>query len=109
MKERIINDNLKLIPYFNNYDVTFEWYQDLQVCKQVDNIDYPYSIEKLVEMYNYLTRNGECYYIQYGGELVGDISIYNDNELAIVISKKYQNQHIGRKCIQEMILLAKEK
>lgn len=37
------------------------------------------------------------------------MSLYNGNELAIVISKQFQNQHIGEKCIQQMVLLAKEK
>lgn len=60
-------------------------------------------------MYNYLSTNGECYYVQFNKTLVGDVSLYNGNELAIVISKEYQNQHIGRKCIQEMIKQAKER
>ncbi len=109
MRERIIEDSLKLIPYYPNFDVTFLWYQDLELCKQVDNIDYAYTRERLEAMYHYLSTHGECYYIQYRGELVGDVSLYNANELAIIICKEYQNKHIGRKCIQEMISRAKEK
>ena len=60
-------------------------------------------------MYNYLSSNGDCYYIEFNNTLVGDVSIFNDNEIAIVISKEFQNQHIGRKCINQMILLAKAK
>ena len=60
-------------------------------------------------MYNYLSTNGECYYIQFNNTLVGDVSLYNCNELAIVISKEFQNQHIGRKCVQKMIQQAKER
>lgn len=109
MKEIIIENNLKLISYFPNQEITLKWYQDLDVCKQVDNIDIPYTIERLDAMYNYLSSNGDCYYIEFNNTLVGDVSIFNDNEIAIVISKEFQNQHIGRKCINQMILLAKAK
>lgn len=109
MEEIIIENNLKLISYFPNQEITLKWYQDLDVCKQVDNLDIPYTIERLDKMYNYLSSNGDCYYIEFNNTLVGDVSIFNDNEIAIVISKEFQNQHIGRKCINQMILLAKSK
>ena len=109
MEEIIIENNLKLISYFPNQEITLKWYRDLDVCKQVDNIDIPYTIERLDAMYNYLSSNGDCYYIEFNNTLVGDVSIFNDNEIAIVISKEFQNQHIGRKCINQMILLAKAK
>ena len=109
MEEIIIENNLKLISYFPNQEITLKWYQDLDVCKQVDNIDIPYTLERLDAMYNYLSSNGDCYYIEFNNTLVGDVSIFNDNEIAIVISKEFQNQHIGRKCINQMILLAKAK
>lgn len=60
-------------------------------------------------MYNYLSSKSKFYYIQFNNTLVGDVSLYNGNELAIVILKQFQNQHIGKKCIQQMVLLAKEK
>lgn len=109
IKEIIIEENLKLIPYYPNQEIALKWYQDSDVCKQVDNIDTLYTRDRLDAMYNYLSTNGECYYVQFNKTLVGDVSLYNGNELAIVISKEYQNQHIGRKCIQEMIKQAKER
>lgn len=48
-------------------------------------------------MYNYLSSKSEFYYIQFNSTLVGDVSLYIGNELAIVISKQFQNQHIGKK------------
>ena len=71
MKERIIDRNIKLIPYYRNDEVSLPWYQDLDICKQVDNRD--------------------------------------NSEIAIVICKEYQNKHIGRLCVLDMIKLAKEK
>ena len=32
-----------------------------------------------------------------------------DDEISIVICKEYQNQHIGRRCVQNILKLAKEK
>lgn len=96
MKEIIIDDNLKLIPYYPNQQTTLGWYQDLDVCKQVDNIDTSYTKERLNAMYNYISSKSEFYYIQFNNTLVGDGSLYYGNELAIVISKQFQNQHIGK-------------
>ena len=109
MEEIIIDDNLKLIPYYPNQQTTLEWYQDLDVCKQADNIDTAYTKERLNSMYNYLSSKSKFYYIQFNNTLVGDVSLYIGNELAIVISKQFQNQYIVKKCIQQMVLLAKEK
>ncbi len=106
---RIIDDDITLIPYYRNDEESFPWYQDLDVCKQVDNIDHTYDIDTLHAMYDFLSSHGNCYYIQYQGKLVGDVSLRDNAELAIVVCKEYQNKHIGRKCILDMIELAKEK
>lgn len=106
---RMIDDDITLIPYYRNDEESFPWYQDLDVCKQVDNIDHTYDIETLHAMYDFLSSHGNCYYIQYQGKLVGDVSLRDNAELAIVVCKEYQNKHIGRKCILDMIELAKEK
>ena len=79
------------------------------VCKQVDNIDCTYSMERFEAMHNYLSSHGECCYISYNNILIGDVSLTNEYEVAIVISKAYQNMHIGRKCVGEIIKIAKEK
>lgn len=107
--DRVVDSEVTLVPYYPHYDVTFEWYQDLDVCKQVDNIDHAYSMDTLVAMYTYLSTHGKCYYIKYKGKLVGDVTLLDNAEVCIVICRGYQNMHIGRRCILEMIKLAKEK
>lgn len=107
--ERIIDQELTLLPYFPNEEVALAWYQDLDVCKQVDNIDHPYSLSRLQGMYTYLSTHGDCFYISYRGALVGDVSLQDNGEIAIVICKEYQNRHIGRRCVQEILRLAEEK
>lgn len=110
MKTRNINPDLRLIPYYPNYETTLKWYQDLELCKQVDNIDHPYSLDLLKSMYQFLDAHGECFYIEYQGTLAGDVTLRNDNqEISIVICRDFQNRHIGRKVIGEILSLAKEK
>lgn len=109
MSERIIDNEITLIPYYRNDAVSLPWYQDLQVCKQVDNRDTPYDLELLHRMYDYLSTQGECYYIEYEGELVGDVSLEENGEIAIVVCREFQNRHIGRRCILDMLKLAREK
>ncbi len=109
MTEKIIDKEIKLFPYYRNDEVSLPWYQNLDVCKQVDNRDDPYDLELLHCMYDYLSSNGDCYYIEYEGKLVGDVSLRDNGEIAIVVCKEYQNRHIGRRCVLDMLKLAKEK
>jgi 8-oxo-dGTP pyrophosphatase MutT (NUDIX family)/N-acetylglutamate synthase-like GNAT family acetyltransferase len=109
MSERQIDDEIRLIPYYRNDEVSLAWYQDHNVCKQVDNRDEPYDQELLHRMYDFLSTHGDCYYIEYENALVGDVSLRDNGEVAIVVCKEYQNRHIGRRCIEEIIKLAKEK
>lgn len=109
MKVRIVDEKIKLIPFYKNEMVATDWYQDKDLVKQVDNVEEPYTIEKLNRMYSYLDTHGDCFYIEYEKILVGDITLCDDGEISIVICRDYQNKHIGRKCVFDMIELAKEK
>lgn len=73
-----------------------------KVCRQVDNIDLVYSLDRLRSMYDFLSTHGECFYVRYKGQLIGDISLRDDSEIAIVICREYQNRHIGRRCVLNM-------
>lgn len=107
-EEIIIDAEVVLVPYFPCFDVAFPWYQDPDVCKQVDNIDHVYSMDLLKAMYTFLSTHGQCYYIQYQGKLVGDVTLRDNGEVCIVICKEFQNRHIGRRCIAHMLELAQE-
>jgi len=105
-----ISGSLRLVKYYENYKETLKWYEDKDICRQVDNIDHTYSLEDLKRMYEYLSSHGEVYYISYKEDdwkLIGDVSLW-DNNIAIVITREYQNKHIGRKVISKMIERAKE-
>ena len=109
MSERIIDGELRLIPYYRSDAAALAWYQDPDICRQVDNRDEPYDLARLHRMYDYLCAHGECFYIEYRGELVGDVSLRDDGEIAIVVCKQRQNRHIGRCCVREMLKLARER
>ena len=52
MKERIVDEQIRLIPYYQNDAVSFCRYQDADVCKQVDNRDTPHDLALLHRMYH---------------------------------------------------------
>ena len=51
MEQRIVDEEIKLVKYYPNYATTLEWYQDLELCKQVDNRDSAYDLDLLKAMY----------------------------------------------------------
>ena len=94
MERRKIDEEVQLVPYYPNYTTTLAWYQDLDVLKA---------------MYKYLNRKGDLFYIKFRNRLCGDVCLQPDGEVNIVVAKPFQNRHIGRRVIKEIILLAKEK
>ena len=109
MKNRIVDDEIVLVRYYPNYKTTLAWYQDLDLCKQVDNRDTAYDLELLKRMYSYLNKHGDLFYIKYKNRLCGDVCLQPSGEVNIVIAKPFQNKHIGRRVVNEIIRLAREK
>ena len=85
MMNRIVDDQIVLIPYYRNDEISLLWYQDSEVCKQVDNTEQIYDLIKLHKMYDYLTSHGSCYYIQYEGVLVGDVTLQDNSDISKMI------------------------
>lgn len=108
MKRRIVDAQISLVRYYPNYRTALAWYQDPELCKQVDNRDGVYDLPLLKGMYKYLDRHGDLFYIKYKNRLCGDVCLQPDGEVNIVIAKPFQNKHIGRRVIGEIICLAKE-
>ena len=88
--ERTIDDKISLIPYYENYDESLSRYQDYDLCKQVDNIDYLYDKDKIKK------RIKTCYNIdkktseELGANIValGDGRILTSNKTVFHILKK---------------------
>lgn len=108
MKNRGVDDEIVLVRYYPNYKTALAWYQDLDVCKQVDNRDTVYDLGLLKGMYTYLNKHGDLFYVKYKNRLCGDVCLQASGEVCIVIAKPFQNQHIGRRVMGEIIRLAKE-
>lgn len=108
-RERVVDGEIRLIPYYRNDEASLPWYQDPDVCRQVDGRDGPYDPALLHGMYDHLCAHGECYYIEYKGKLVGDISLGDNAEVSIVVCREYQNRHIGRRCVLNMLARARER
>ncbi len=109
MERRIVDDEITLVPYYPNYKASLPWYQDVDVCKQVDDRDHVYDLKLLKAMYRYLDARGDLFYIKYRGRLCGDVCLHPDGEINIVVAKDFQNRHIGRRVIGELKKLAREK
>ena len=109
MKNRVVDEEILLVRYYPNYKTTLAWYQDLDLCKQVDNRDTAYDLDLLKCMYKYLNKHGDLFYIKFKNRLCGDVCLQPSGEVNIVIAKPFQNKHIGRRVIQEIVRLAKEK
>ena len=62
---RIVDEEIKLVRYYPNYAAALEWYQDLELCKQVDNRDTVYDLDLLKRMYKYLNKHGYLFYIKH--------------------------------------------
>ena len=58
MERRIVDGEIPLVPYYPNYKASLPWYQDADVCKQVDNRDSVYDLKLLKAMYRYLNARG---------------------------------------------------
>ena len=115
MKQIIqIDSSLRLVPYFlaDHRDVALTWYQDVDLVELVDGVRIPYNVEKLNDMYSYLEKYGDLFWIEFRekGEWlpIGDVTLSQEN-LPIVIGKTYQHQGIGRKVLKTLIDLARKK
>ena len=75
MKHSSLTDKITLIPYYPASETTLAWYQDKTLCKQVDNIDTVYDLDKLNRMYHFLNTHGDLFYIAYDGTLCGDVCL----------------------------------
>ena len=108
-EKRIADGEIALAPYSPNDAAALPWYQDPALCRQADNRDGGYDLELLKRMYSYLNRRGDLYYIKYRNRLCGDVCLHPDGEINIVVAAPFQNRHIGRRVIGELVRMAKEK
>lgn len=56
-----ITPSLRLVPYYPAYETTLPWYQDAELCHQVDNQNRIYDLSILKNMYEYLNTLATCF------------------------------------------------
>ena len=78
-----IGHGLRLRKYDGVYAFALPWYQDEDLLFLVDGKRTPYTLEKLGEMYTYLDRHGELYWIEIleGGAYrpIGDVTFSQED------------------------------
>ena len=105
----LITDDLYLTKYFPAHKISLNWYLDKETVKMVDNSDTVYDLDQLNNMYKYLDKNGDLFYIVYKNKLIGDCAIFDDKMLAIVIDKEYRGKGIASKVLEFLISYARNK
>ncbi|WP_105113792.1 GNAT family N-acetyltransferase [Streptococcus suis] len=107
-----IDKQIRLRRYDGIHDFAFEWHQDLELVWLIDGDQERYSLDLLDRMYDYLSKNGECYFIEIFEDdqfiPIGDVTLFADDFAIAVGDKRYWHKGIGFKVLNTMIKRANE-
>ena len=106
-----IDETLRLRKFDNHFDFAFRWYQDEELVYLVDGVKRPYSYETLTNMYNYLDRHGELYFIEVLEEdwkPIGDVCFWQEDLPIVIGDPDYRGKGIGGKVISALIARGRE-
>ncbi|MDW8682150.1 GNAT family N-acetyltransferase [Streptococcus suis] len=107
-----IDKQVRLRQYDGQHDFALIWHQDLELVWLVDGDKEPYSHDLLNRMYDYLSKNGECYFIEIleNGQFlpIGDVTLFRDDFAIAIGDRRYWKKGIGTKVLQRMIERARE-
>lgn len=94
-----IDKQVRLRRYDGQHDFAFEWHQDIELVWLVDGDKERYSHDLLNRMYDYLSKNGECYFIEIFEDNqfipIGDVTLFADDFAIAIGDKRYWNQGIA--------------
>lgn len=100
-----VDDSLRLRKFDNTYDFAFDWYQDEETVYLVDGVRRPYSAETLSNMYHYLDKHGELYFIEVlegQWKPIGDVTFWKEDMPIVIGDPAYRGKGIGRKVISAL-------
>lgn len=107
-----IDKYLRLRKYDGYHDFALIWHQDLELVWLIDGDEEVYSVDLLNRMYDYLSKNGECYFIEIlvDGQFlpIGDVTLFKDDFAIAIGDKRYWKKGIGTKVLHRMIERARE-
>ena len=102
----MIDAALRLRKFDGEFDFAFRWYQDPETVWLVDGVRKPYSLETLSNMYHYLDRQGELYFIEVleeGWKSIGDVCFWQEDMPIVIGDPAYRRRGIGCKVIAALI------
>lgn len=107
-----IDKQVRLRRYDGQHDFAFEWHQNEELVWLIDGDRKLYTLDLLNRMYDYLSSNGECYFIEVfeDGEFrpIGDVTLFKDDFAIAIGDKRYWHKGIGFKVLNTMIKRANE-
>ena len=101
-----VEDGLRLRRFDDCFDFAFDWYQDAETVYLVDGVRRPYSRETLSNMYHYLEKQGELYFIEVldgGWKPIGDVCFWQRDLPIVIGDRDYRGKGIGKKVIAALI------
>ena len=107
-----IDINLRLRKFDDHFRFAFEWYQDPETVWLVDAKRKPYTWETLNNMYHYLEKHGELYFIEVlenrAFKPIGDVTFWQDDMPIVIGDPQYRGRGIGGKVIAALIRRGKQ-
>ena len=106
-----VSETLRLRKFDDCFDFAFDWYQDEETVYLVDGVRRPYSRETLGNMYHYLDRHGELYFIEVLEEIwkpIGDVCFWQEDMPIVIGDTAYRGKGVGKKVIEALIRRGRE-
>lgn len=83
------------------------WYQDPEIVWLVDGKRTPYTPERLHDMYAYLARQGELYFIETRGAdgffPIGDVTFWQEDMPIVIGDAAYRGRGVGTKTVGALV------
>lgn len=101
-----VSETLRLRKFDDVFDFAFEWYQDEETVYLVDGVRRPYTRETLGNMYHYLEKQGELYFIEVLEERwkpIGDVTFWKEDMPIVIGDRNYRDRGIGRQVIAALV------
>lgn len=102
-----IDETLRLRAFDGIPDCALEWYQNVETVWLVDGVKRPYSWDTLNNMYRWLDKHGELYFIEVLEEgnwkPIGDVTFWQDDMPIVIGDPGYRGRGIGRKVIAALM------
>ena len=107
-----LDATLRTLRFDDRFSFAFDWYQDPETVWLVDGVRRPYSRETLGNMYHYLDRHGELYFIEAREEVafcpIGDVCFWQEDMPIVIGDPAYRGRGIGRRVIAALVRRGRE-